>query len=379
MHVIHWFSGLFLTSLGSRFGNLSSSTSGLLDSLDDTNSNSLTHVADGEAAQRRVVGESLHAHGLGGNHLNDGRVTRLDELRVGLNRLAGTAIDLPLELRELASDVSSVAIEDRGVTSTNLARVVENNDLGLEGSSTKSGVILGVRGNVSTTNFLDGNVLHVETNVVTGETLGQLLVVHLHGLDFSGDVGRSESHDHTRLDDTSLDTTDGNRPNTTNLVHILKRKTERLVGGSLGRADGVNSLEEGLSGRLASLGLLLPALVPRAVGRDSQHVVAVETGDGDEGNSLGVVADLLDEAGSFLDNFLETSLGPLAGIHLVDGDNELLDTKGVGKQSVLSGLAILGDTSLELTSTGGNDENSAVGLGSTSDHVLDKVTVTGGI
>lgn len=46
---------------------------------------------------------------------------------------------------------------------------------------------------------------------------------------------------------------------------------------------------------------------------------------------------------------------------------------------MLTGLTVLGDTSLELTSTGGNDENSAIGLGGTSDHVLDEVTVTGGI
>lgn len=46
---------------------------------------------------------------------------------------------------------------------------------------------------------------------------------------------------------------------------------------------------------------------------------------------------------------------------------------------MLTGLAILRDTSLELTSTGSNDENSAVSLGGTSDHVLDEVTVTGGV
>merc|ERR1712099_52290 len=67
------------------------------------------------------------------------------------------------------------------------------------------------------------------------------------------------------------------------------------------------------------------------------------------------------------------------GNHLVDGDDELLDTKGVGEQGVLTGLAILGDTSLELTSTSGNDEDGAVGLGGTSDHVLDEVTVTRGV
>jgi hypothetical protein len=76
---------------------------------------------------------------------------------------------------------------------------------------------------------------------------------------------------------------------------------------------------------------------------------------------------------------LETSLGPLGGVHLVDGDDELLDTESVGEESVLTGLAILGDTSLELTSASSDDENSTVGLGGASDHVLDEITVTGGV
>ena len=46
---------------------------------------------------------------------------------------------------------------------------------------------------------------------------------------------------------------------------------------------------------------------------------------------------------------------------------------------MLAGLAILRDTSLELTGTTSNDEDGAVSLGGTSDHVLDEVTVSGGI
>jgi hypothetical protein len=370
---------LFLGSLGSGLGDLASGGGSLLDGLDDTDGDGLTHVTDGETAQRRVVGESLNAHGLGGNHLDDGGVTRLDELGGSLDRLAGTAVDLLDHLGELAGNVGSVAIEDRGVTSTNLAGVVEDDDLSGEAGGTGRGVVLGVTGDVATANFLDGNVLHVETNVVTGDTLSELLVVHLDGLDFSGDVGGGEGNDHTGLEDTSLDTADGNSSNTTNLVHILEGKTEGLVGGTLGGLDGVDGLEEGLAGGLASLGLLLPALVPGAVGGGLEHVVAVETRDGDEGNCLGVVADLLDERRSLLDDLLVTGLGPLGGVHLVDGDNELSDTEGVGEQSVLTSLAILGDTSLELTSAGGNDENGAIGLGSTSDHVLDEITVTGSV
>ena len=121
-------------------------------------------------------------------------------------------------------------------------------------------------------------------------------------------------------------------------------------------------------------------------------------GDGDEADGLGVVADLLDEGRRLLDNFVEAVLAPLqsvletrilmartsgyanlGSVHLVDGDDELPDTEGEGEEGVLASLAVLGDTGLELTSTGGNDEDSAVGLGGTSDHVLDEVTVTGGI
>jgi len=105
------------------------------------------------------------------------------------------------------------------------------------------------------------------------------------------------------------------------------------------------------------------------------------SGNGDEWNSGWVVTDLLDESRDFLLDFLETSLGVwwLSGVHLVDSDNELLDTQGVGEQSVLTGLTVLGDTSLELTSSGGDDQHTTISLGSTSDHVLDEIPVSGGI
>jgi len=368
--------------LGGLLGGLSDLASarlvGLDDRLDDTDGDGLPHVTDGETAKRRVLSESLNTHRLGRNHLDDGSVTRLDELRAGLDGLAGTAVDLLEELRELASNVGSVAVENGRVTGTNLTGVVEDDDLSVEAVAALRGVVLGVTGDVATTDLLDGDVLDVETDVVTGETLDELLVVHLDGLHLSGDTSGSEGNDHAGLDSTSLDTTDRNCANTTDLVHILEGKTERLVGGTAGRVDGVNGLEEGLSGGLG-LGLLLPTLVPGAVGGSLDHVVTVETGDRDEGDGLGVVADLLDERGGLLDDLLVTLARPLGGVHLVDGDDELLDTEGVRKQSVLTSLAILGDTGLEFTSTSRNDEDSTVGLRGTCDHVLDEVTVTRGV
>jgi len=305
--------------------------------------------------------------------------SRLDELGLIFNRFTSTTINLLQDLRELAGNVGSVAIKNWGVTSTDLTRVVKNDDLGVEGLSGLRWVVLGVTSDVTTTDFLDGNVLDVETNVVSWETLDKLLVVHLDGLDFSGDTSGGEGDDHTGLDNTGLNTTDWHRANTSNLVNILERKTEGLVGRTGRWVDGINGLEEGLAGGFTSLGLLLPSLVPRAVGGVVNHVVSVESGDRNESNRLGVVSDLLDEVGGLLDDFLETSLRPLGGVHLVDGNDELLDTESVGEESVFTSLTILRDTSLELTSTSGNDENGTISLGSTSDHVLDEITMTRGV
>ena len=69
----------------------------------------------------------------------------------------------------------------------------------------------------------------------------------------------------------------------------------------------------------------------------------------------------------------------LGRVHLVDGDDELTDTEGEGEEGVLASLAVLGDTGLELTGATGDDEDGAVSLGGTSDHVLDEVTVARGV
>jgi len=368
---------LLLGSLDGGLGDLTSLL-GLNDGLDDTDGNGLSHIADSEASKWWVVGESLNAHWLGRNHLNNSSITGLDELRGVFDRLSGSAIDLGEELRELAGNMGSVAIKNWSVSSTDLARVVEDDDLGVEGLSTLGGVVLRVTGDVATTDLLDRDVLDVETDVVTWETLDELLVVHLNGLDFSGDASWGEGNDHAGLDDTGLDTADWYSSNTANLVHILEGKTERLVGGTAGGVNSINGLEEGLAGGLG-LGLLLPSLVPGAVGGNVDHVVTVEAGDRDEWDVLGVIADLLNEVGCLLDDLVETILGPLGGVHFVNGDDQLLDTESVGEEGVLTSLAILGDTSLELTSTGGNDENGAISLGGTSDHVFDEIAMAGGV
>merc|ERR1719237_706103 len=228
---------------------------------------------------------------------------------------------------------------------------------------------------------LDGHVLDVEANVVAGDGLGQGLVVHLDGLDLSGEADGGEGDDLSGLDHSGLDTAHGHCSDSSNFVNILEGQPEGLVGGPAGGDDGVESLEEGHAAGLALLPLDGPSLVPAHVGGSLNHVVSVPSGDGDEGHSGGVVADLLDEFGHLLLDLLEPGLGVgwLGGVHLVDSHDELLDTEGVGKEGVLPGLPVLGDTGLELTGSGGNDEDSTISLAGSSDHVLDEVTMAGGV
>lgn len=118
---------LFL-ALGGLFGGLGDlATGGILegDGLDDTDSDGLSHVTHGETSERGELLEGFHAQRLGWDQDDDGGITGLDGLGVVLGGLAGTTVDLLLDLAELASNVSGVAIQHWGVSVGDLAGVVQ--------------------------------------------------------------------------------------------------------------------------------------------------------------------------------------------------------------------------------------------------------------
>ena len=79
-----------------------------------------------------------------------------------------------------------------------------NAHLGSEVVGLHGGVVLAVSRHVATADLLDGHVLDVEADVVSGRGLGQRLVVHLHRLHLSGHVGGGEGNDHAGLQDAGL-------------------------------------------------------------------------------------------------------------------------------------------------------------------------------
>lgn len=151
--------------------------------------------------------------------------------------LSGTTVDLFLDFLEFAGNVSGVTVQDGTVSVRDLSRMVQHDDLGREVGGPFGWVALGVSSNVSSSDFLDGNVLNVETNIVSGSGFGQSFVVHLHRLDFSGQTNGGESDHHSGLDDSSLNSADGHSSDTTNFVDILERKTKGLIGRSRNTRD----------------------------------------------------------------------------------------------------------------------------------------------
>ncbi|CAG5095511.1 Protein of unknown function [Cotesia congregata] len=138
---------------------------------------------------------------------------------------------------------------------------------------------------VTTTQFLDRDVLNVETNVVSGDGLSEGFVMHFYGLNFSGKSSGGESNNHTWFQQTSFDTTDWYCSNTSNL---------RFVGGSAWWQDSVKSFNEGGTFTVTVFTFNLPSLEPSHFAGCLQHVVSVPSRDGDESNSGWVVTNLLD-------------------------------------------------------------------------------------
>ena len=93
--------------------------------------------------------------------------------------------------------MGGVTVQDWAVAVADLTRVVQHDVLGGEVRDSGGGLVLAVGGNVASLDVLNGDVLDVEANVVSGNSLGKGLVVHFNGLDLSGQHVGSKSDDHT--------------------------------------------------------------------------------------------------------------------------------------------------------------------------------------
>ena len=341
----------------------------LVDGTDNADSDCLLHITDGETAEWWVLLEGLDDEWLGWDNLDDSGIILLNVFWVLCSLLAVATIDTLDELVELAGDVGCVAVENWLVAGVDLAWVVGDDHLSCEGSAFDWWVTLCITNDVATLDISCGNVLDVEADVVTWKSLWKGFVVHFDGLNFSCNCGWGEVNDHAWLHCAGFDTADWNCTDTVDLVDILEWKTEWLVEWALWWLKGIEGFKK------------VWAIVPWHVWRLLCHVVASPAGDWDEAEHFWLVADACKDACHFGCDFVETGLVVVdcLVIHLVDGDNDLLDAECEGKKCVFTCLALFSDTGFETTECGVDDKDSSISLGCACDHVLDEVTVSWGI
>nr|XP_033818173.1 potassium channel subfamily T member 2-like [Geotrypetes seraphini] len=104
-------------------------------------------------------------------------------------------------------NMSSVTVQHRCITSTNLASMIQDANLCCEASSLLGWIIFAVTSNNIKTDIFDRDILNIETDIVTWKSLAQCFMVHLNRFYFSCGIDRGKSYHHTWSQNTSFYTT----------------------------------------------------------------------------------------------------------------------------------------------------------------------------
>ena len=374
---------------------------GLLDGGGDLakHDNTVT-VEEGNTGETLARLEGIADEGLDGSELNLGHFVGLEGMGVFHLLATGLLAHLPVKVDDTAGGAAATDETDGGVTLLDLTGDIEDLDLGGEGLDGGEGAILLVDHDVTGTGHVHlVETLNVQTDVVTGLGRVDLLVMHFDGehlaaASVGGGVGGHEDNISVLLDETLLDATGEDITDTLNLVDTGDGHAHVLVGVTLrGAGHVVEGIEELVDVQLlAAGGGDVNAVPPLHVLGLLEEVVTHPAGDGDDGDGVGdevlLPADLHKHVLHLIADLVVALLGVLGdiAIHLVDANDELLDTQQVDKTGVLASLALdltglvvaTLDGGDEVT-IGGNHQAGNIGLGGTGNHVLDEIAMAGGI
>jgi hypothetical protein len=377
----------------------------LLADLDDDgddlseHDNSVT-LHDGDTSETLAILEGVDDKGLLGLEGDLSHFVGLEVDGVFHLLVSGFLSEFPLDLGHLEGGATSADESDRGVSDLELSRVVEDLDLGGEGSDTvDGGVRLEDHDVTNTGHVLLDETLDVETDVVTSLGGWDGLVVHLNGEDLSdarggGGVGGEEDNFVSWLDDTLFDTSSDDVSNSLDLVDSGDGDTHGSGGDARGDLDLVlEDVKEGIDVNLNSVEFLdVHSGPPGHLLGFLDEVVSHPPGNGHDRdallNKVLLPSDLDEHLPHLVPDFLVTRLSVVGdvAIHLVYTDDELLDTEQVDEDGVLAGLSLNFSGLVVSTSNGGgevtvsrNHQKGYVCLRGTGQHVLDEVTMSRGI
>merc|ERR1711937_991329 len=297
-------------------------------------------VQESNSGKSFAVLEVVNNEGLEGFEHDLGHLVGFQDGGALLLLSTGFFSHLPVDADQLAGGATASDKSDWSVSDLDFLGDIEGLDLASEVLDGEKGGVFLVDHDVTGSWHVGGlQVLNIETNIVTGSSLGHTLVVHLHGKHLSfawhtGGVGGEEVDELLRQHLSLFDTSCKHVSDTLNLVQTGNWKAHRLAGFSLWF---LNHLFE-------------------AVHKSLDH-------------------DLLSAGG--------LDLGSLPAIHFVNSNNQLFDSQKVDQTGVLAGLSLdLSSFVVSLLDSGGevtisrHHQQSNIGLSSSGNHVLDEVTMS---
>jgi hypothetical protein len=221
-------------------------------------------------------------------------------------------------------------------------------------------------------------------------------VVHFDSEDSSStwerfSVSRQEDDFLSRFDGSLFDLSGDDVTDSLDVVDTVDWKTKRLVVVSdRGLSELVEGIVDGDNVDHGSiLGLNFSSLPPRHVLGFSEEIVSLpsrdwENRDGGHNKVLSP-SDTGQNVADFITDFVVTGFGVVGKIrvHLVDTDDQLLNTEQVEETSMFTGLSFdFSGFSITLSKGGGevtisrDHEDSNISLGSSRNHVLHEVTMS---
>ena len=298
---------------------------------------------------------------------------------------------LPKDLGHLARNLGGTAENNGGVSRLEDTGVLLHGNHGSEGlDGLEVSILLDVDDVSGVDLLILANTLDGKTNRVSWKGSLELLLVLFDGENLLVLKSTGDNSDNiTRAKSSLLNSSADDLSNSLNVVNVGDGKTDgklRVTGRGLDEVvEGLNNGESSdllLGGDVGS-----PSLVPRSLIRLLNQVVSVESRVGDEGDLLGLEANHLKHLNELVLDLIETSLVPAAGVHLVDANNNLLNSEEVEKTGMLTGLTLLntglrvglGDGSLETSLLSGDKKKTNISGGGSGDHVLDVILVSGSI
>jgi hypothetical protein len=303
---------------------------------------------------------------------------------------SGLLSHLPQDLGHLAGNLGGTGENNRAVSRLEDTRVLLDSNQSSEALDGLELSILFVVDDITRVDLLVlGNTLDGKSNGVSGSGGFEDLLVLFDGEDLlSLEVGWDESDLVTRSESSLFDGSADNLTDTLDVVDVGDRKTKRGIGKTLRWGDEVvEGINNGHTSDLLLGGLVGgPSLVPGALSRVNRfdQVVSVESRVRNERNLLRLESNHLKHLNEFVLDFVETVLGPVAGVHLVDTNKNLFNTQKVEKTGVLTGLTLidtklgvgLGDGGFETSLLGRDQKHTDISGGRSGDHVLDVILVS---